>query len=99
MRTRVSTIALTLVLVAFILALTPLAHARPPDPTWLSGISDDDDFDDVVVYLTSAAGLPPDPVARDVRPVALPALLPPLGFPAPVSAPPSPSSPRAPPTL
>ena len=99
MRTRVSTIVLTLVLVAVILTLTPLAHADPPDPTWISGIWDDDDFDDVVGYVTSAAGLLPNPIACDLRPVALPALLSPLGSQAVVSAPRSASSPRAPPSL
>ena len=99
MRARVSTIVLTLVLVAVILTLTPLAHADPPDPTWISGIWDDDDFDDVVGYITSAAGLLPNPVACDLRPVALPALLSPLGSQAAVSAPRSASSPRAPPTF
>jgi hypothetical protein len=97
MRTRISTIVPTLVLVALILTLTPLAHADLPDPTWISGIWDGDDFDDVVGYITSAAGLLPHPVACDLRPVALPVLLSPLGFPAPVSAPRSASSPRAPP--
>ena len=97
MRTRLSTIVLTLVLVALMLSLAPLAYATPPDPTWISGIWDDDDFDDVVGYITSAAGLLPHPVACDLRPVALPVLLSPLGFPAPVSAPRSASSPRAPP--
>jgi hypothetical protein len=99
MRTRVSMIVLTLVLVAVILTLTPLAHADLPDPTWISGIWDDDDFDDVVGYITSAAGLLPDPVVCDLRPVALPVLLSPLGFQAVVSAPRSASSPRAPPTF
>src|SRR5216683_8345924 len=99
MRTRPSTIVLTLVLVAFILTLTPLAHADPPDPTWISGIWDDDDFDDVVGYITSATGLLPNPVACDLRPVALPAPLSPLGSQAVVSAPRSASSPRAPPTF
>ena len=61
MRTRLSTIVLTLVLVAFILTLTPLAQADPPDPIWISGIWDDNDFDDVVDYITSAAGLPLTP--------------------------------------
>jgi hypothetical protein len=97
MRTRVSTILLTLVLVAFLLALTPLAHALPPDPTWISGIWDDDDFDDVVAYITSAAGSLHPPFPCHIRRVALPALPSTLGFPAPVSAPPSASSPRAPP--
>jgi len=97
MRTWVSTILLTLVLVAVLLALTPLAHAGPPDPTWISGIWDDGDFDDVVAYITSAAGSLPPPLPCHIRPVALPALLSTLGFPAQVSAPPSASSPRAPP--
>ena len=99
MRTRLSTIVLTLVLVAVILTLTPLAYSDPPDPTWISGIWDDDDFDDVIGYITSAAGLRPNPVACDLRPVALPVLLSPLGFQAAVSAPRSASSPRAPPTF
>src|SRR6267378_8284403 len=99
MRTQVSTIVLTLVFVAFILTLTPLAHADPPDPTWISEIWDDDDFDDVVGYITSATGLLPNPVACDLRPVALPVLLSPLGFQAAVSAPRSASSSRAPPTF
>ena len=94
---RVSTIVLTLVLVAVILTLTPLANVDPPDPTWISGIWDDDDFDDVVGYVTSAAGLLPNPVACDLRPVALPVLLSPLGSRAVVSVPRSASSPRAPP--
>jgi hypothetical protein len=94
---RVSTIVLTLVLVAFVLALTPLAHADSPDPTWISGIWDDDDFDDVVAYITSAAGTLPPPFPCHIRRVVLPALLSTLGFPAPLSAPPSASSPRAPP--
>jgi hypothetical protein len=57
MSTRFSRTVLVLVLVALILTLTPLAYADPPDPTWITGLWDDDDFDDVVGYITSAAGL------------------------------------------
>ena len=39
------------------LLLTPLAYADPPDPTWVRGMWDDDDFDDVVGYLTSSTAL------------------------------------------
>ncbi len=35
-------------------ALTPLAYASPPDPTWVSGIFDDDDADDAVFLITSS---------------------------------------------
>jgi hypothetical protein len=36
---------------------TPLAYATPPDQTWLEGIYDDDDGDDVVVSLSWGAWL------------------------------------------
>jgi hypothetical protein len=42
-----------LLLACLILALTPLAFADPPDPTWLGGYWDDDDFDNIVVFLLS----------------------------------------------
>ncbi len=38
-------------------SMTPMAYADPPDPTWLSGFWDDDDFDNVVGLLTSATAL------------------------------------------
>jgi hypothetical protein len=42
---------LALVLVALIAGLAPAAYADPPDPSWLGGYWDDDDFDNVVVFL------------------------------------------------
>ena len=47
--------------------LVAFAHASPPDETWLSGIYDDADFDDVVTLVTSASAAPPD-AAPDLRP-------------------------------
>lgn len=35
------------------LTLSTLAFASPPDPSWVQGIYDDADHDDVVVFLTS----------------------------------------------
>jgi hypothetical protein len=35
--------------------LMPLAHAKPPDPSWVDGIYDDADLDSVVVRITSSA--------------------------------------------
>ena len=46
-----------LLLVALILGLTPLAYADPPDPTWIGGYWDDDDFDNVVVFIASACAI------------------------------------------
>jgi hypothetical protein len=99
MSTRRSQIVLGLILVASILTLTPLAYADPPDPTWVTGFWDDDDFDDVVGYITSAAGWLPAPVACDLRPVELPSVPRPVAFQAAVSASRHASRPRAPPTL
>jgi hypothetical protein len=36
-------------LIALSVLVGPLAAASPPDPTWIPGFYDDDDFDDVVV--------------------------------------------------
>jgi len=41
-------------LVVLVVGLVPLAHASPPDQTWLGGLYDDADYDNVVVSLTSA---------------------------------------------
>jgi hypothetical protein len=44
-------------------ALPGLAHASPPDPTWIQGIYDDDDGDSVVTLIGSGTGhLPATPV-------------------------------------
>ncbi len=45
-----------------LIALTPLGYASPPDPTWVSGIFDDDDNDNGVYFVTSStATLDPFP--------------------------------------
>src|ERR1041385_6113600 len=99
-RTRASLNGPVLFFIACILTLTPLAYASPPDPTWQLGFFDDDDFDEVVGYITSAAGLAEAPVVRFFRPLPLSLLLKngrsedPVPF-APLSS----SDPRAPPTV
>jgi hypothetical protein len=40
-------------LAALLLTLTPLAHAGPPDQTWLGGLYDNGDYDDVVALVLS----------------------------------------------
>ncbi len=44
---------LALILVSALGVVASLAYASPPDPTWIAGIYDDDDFDDVVLAVTS----------------------------------------------
>ena len=36
--------------------LLPLAHASPPDPSWIAGYWDDGDHDDVVAFLADGLG-------------------------------------------
>ena len=43
-----------LVLVVLLLGLTPLAYADPPDPTWIGGFWDDDDF---VAFIASTSAV------------------------------------------
>jgi hypothetical protein len=56
-----------------------LAHASPPDPTWIPGLYDDADYDDVVLALLSLDGfvatitLSPEPTST-VEPVVIPQL-------------------------
>lgn len=42
---------LALVLTTALIGLAPAAYASPPDPTWVSGFWDDDDFDSIVVIV------------------------------------------------
>jgi len=63
---------LALVLTAVLSGLTPAAYADPPDPTWVSGFWDDDDFDNTVVIITNTCA--PDALGPvDVGPVLAPA--------------------------
>ena len=90
---------LLLVLLGAQVALAPTAHATPPDPSWLGGIYDDGDFDDVVWLITSgAAVVEPFPVDDACpAPCAVALLLQPDAGSAPGAAPSSVRS-RAPPT-
>ena len=47
----------SLVLVALIVGLTPAAYADPPDPSWIGGYWDDDDFDNVVAFIASTCAI------------------------------------------
>jgi hypothetical protein len=45
---------LTVFLLMLLAGLVPVACADPPDPSWIGGFWDDDDFDTVVSYIASA---------------------------------------------
>jgi hypothetical protein len=44
---------IALLVAAVLLWIAPLAYSEPPDPLWLGGIWDDDDFDRVVAAVKS----------------------------------------------
>jgi len=44
-------------LVVALLGLVPAAYADPPDPTWLAGYWDDDDFDNVVILIVKTCAV------------------------------------------
>ena len=47
-------------------ALPGLAHASPPDPTWIQGIYDDADGDDIVALIASGTGHLPAAAPTDL---------------------------------
>jgi len=59
-----------LVFVGLMLLIVPLAWASPTDPTWIKGVYDDADFDDVVAYLTSSTFAIPALPLHDLLPIA-----------------------------
>jgi hypothetical protein len=72
MRYRVTLIPL---LGLFLPALAAFAHASPPDETWLPGIYDDADFDDVITLITSSSAAPPDAPPCLARPGSIASLI------------------------
>jgi hypothetical protein len=51
MRRRASLVVL---LLGILLTLPPCAYASPTDPTWIPGLYDDNDYDDVILFITGA---------------------------------------------
>ena len=63
--------AVGVVLTLVVLTLTPLAHACPTDPTWISGLYDDNDYDDVVLFITGSMTAVSPSVDDPIGPVAI----------------------------
>jgi hypothetical protein len=49
-------------LILSLLTALPLAYADPPDPTYIGGFWDDDDFDNVVEVVTALCAVPTTPI-------------------------------------
>ena len=61
---------LCVVLAILVVGLTPAAYADPPDPTWLAGYWDDDDYDNVVTFIAGASAITAAPIV-DGRPLSV----------------------------
>jgi len=57
-------------LVVAVVVLTPAAHASPPDQTWIAGLYDNADLDDVVLLITGIVGTIQPSTVWSLRPVA-----------------------------
>jgi hypothetical protein len=55
--------------VVALLTLGAVAYASPPDPTWVAGLWDNGDHDDVVMLVTSMAAAADANLVPDVVPV------------------------------
>src|SRR5262245_36934477 len=62
---------LAILFLGVVLALTPVAHAAPTDPGWISGLYDDNDYDDVVLFIIGAVGAVDSSVVNPVGPVVI----------------------------
>jgi hypothetical protein len=86
------------ILVTLVVGLAPLAEASPPDQTWLGGVYDDADYDNVVLSVTSAVGAVESQIVHDTGPFQTVAERPiPFDESAPSAAVLSPNFSRAPP--
>jgi hypothetical protein len=63
--------AAAVVLVVVMLVLTPIAHACPTDPTWIGGFYDDNDYDDVVLFITGGLTAVSTTVVDPIGPTAI----------------------------
>jgi len=91
---------IAMLLALLIIAPVTLAHASPPDQTWLEGIYDQADFDDIVDLLTSALEAGVYTTAPDAGPcLALAPKLCPARVAGPASVPASSPPLRAPPIV
>jgi hypothetical protein len=62
-------VLVALILVLPVCGLTPLAYASPPDPSWIRGIYDGADYDDVVLLITSGTGTVAPTLLENPQPV------------------------------
>src|SRR5262249_57673843 len=87
----------SVLLLGVLLVLPTLAHASPTDPTWIPGLYDDNDYDDVILFITGAVSAIDSRITDPIAVVAVCLGLIVLGGRQPAAAPPTTSPPTPPP--
>ena len=62
---------LVVVIACLLIVFAPLVYADPPDPLFIAGFWDDDDFDKIVVYILGSYDVPLVP-CTDMVPLWVP---------------------------
>ena len=68
-RSHASRVGLVGLILLALAALPSLAYASPPDPSWIPGLYDDADYDDVVVLVSSETASVGPGMLSDLRPI------------------------------
>jgi hypothetical protein len=63
--------SVVVLLLGVLLSLPTLAHASPTDPTWIPGFYDDNDYDDVILFITGAVGAVESHVLEPIGPITV----------------------------
>ena len=63
--------SVAVLLLGVLLSLPPIAHASPTDPVWIPGFYDDNDYDDVILFITGAVSAVDSGVVDPVGPVVV----------------------------
>ncbi len=64
-------VSVSLILLGVLLTLPALAHASPTDPVWIPGFYDDNDYDDVILFIIGAVGAVDSRVVEPIGPVVV----------------------------
>jgi len=59
----------SVLLLGVLVILPTLAHASPTDPTWIPGFYDDNDYDDVILFIIGAVTAVDSQVADRIGPI------------------------------
>ena len=62
---------LAVLFLGVLLTLPPIAHTSPTDPVWIPGLYDDNDYDDVILFITGAVSVVESGLEDPIGPVVV----------------------------